>query len=288
MSKPEMRLLKGSHLNINAAVWEGGSPVVLCLHGITANCRSWDPIAEALSPDYRVIAVDLRGRGLSDKPDKGYGPENHILDMISIMDDLGLQKVLLMGHSLGAFISLMFAATHPDRVEKLVLVDGAGELSKTQMDQVFAGIKPALDRLNMRFPDEKAYMDFMKAGPAVQPWQPNIEAYYRHEIETDTNGVHTNIDPAHIAEEAENVRKINCAALYSRVLCPVLILRAGQGLMSQDDLLLPEDVIQKMVEQIPDAQRFDVKGTNHYGILFQPHPERDRAVRAFFTRTETD
>lgn len=282
MIEPEMRLFQGHDLEINAAVWEGGPSTVLCLHGITANCRTWDLVANALSPEYRVIAVDLRGRGLSDKPDAGYSPENHIRDILSLMDGLGLEKVMVMGHSLGAFISLMFAATHPGRVEKLVLVDGAGDLDEAQMDKVFSGIKPALDRLEMRFPTEDAYMDFMKAGPAVQPWQPNIEAYYRHEMETGEDGVKTNINPAHIAEEAGNVRKLDCAALYGRVQCPVLILRADQGLLQADDLLLPEDAIEKMVDQIPQAERFDVSGTNHYGILFQPHGDRDRAVREFF------
>lgn len=282
MTKPEMHQFQGDHIKINAAVWEGGSPTVICLHGITANCRAWDLIAQSLSPEYRVIATDLRGRGSSEKPDTGYAPEYHIRDILRIMDDLALEKVLLMGHSLGAFISLMFAAHHPDRVEKLVLVDGAGDLNKQQMDRVFVGIKPALDRLEMRFENEDTYLEFMKKGRAVQPWQPNIEAYYRHEMEVSPKGVTTNIEVAHIAEEAGNVRKIDCAALYDKVVCPTLILRADQGLISQDDLLLPEDVIGTMLGQIPDVKRFDVQGTNHYGILFQPHPERDKAIRDFF------
>jgi hypothetical protein len=61
----------------------------------------------------------------------------------------------------------------------------------------------------------------------------------------------------------------------------VLILRAPNGLLSQKDLLLPENVIDKMVREIPDVQRFDVQGTNHYGIVFQPHEARDAAIRKF-------
>lgn len=79
--------------------------------------------------------------------EKESAPEYHMKDIIAVMDDLNLEKIMLMGHSLGAFISLMFAAHHPDRVEKVVLVDGAGDLSQEQLDQVFVGIKPALDRL---------------------------------------------------------------------------------------------------------------------------------------------
>jgi pimeloyl-ACP methyl ester carboxylesterase len=281
MNEPEMVRCKGDNVTINLAQWQGGSKPIFCLHGITANCRCWDLMAASLSPDYRVLAMDLRGRGLSEKPDSGYSPDQHIRDIISVMDDLNIEKIFLMGHSLGAFISLVFAARHPDRVAKLILVDGAGDLNQTQMDQVFAGIQASLDRLGKIFPSEKAYLDHMKAAPYVQPWQPQIETYYTYEIEEVEDGVRTNINPAHIAEEAENVRKIDCASLYGQVRCPVLILRATQGLLSQDDLLLPEDVAAKMVAQVPDARLYNVEGMNHYGIVFQPHQGRDDVVREF-------
>ncbi|THB74297.1 MAG: alpha/beta hydrolase [Desulfobacteraceae bacterium] len=276
-----MRLLKGDNLKINAAFYGSGEKTILCVHGITANCRAWDIPASSLSSDYQVVAMDLRGRGGSDKPDTGYSPEHHIKDMIALLNDLGIDKICLMGHSLGAFISLVFAAQHPERLEKLVIVDGAGDLSPDQMDQVFVGIKPALDRLEKTFSSETDYLDQMKAAPWIQPWLPNIEAYYRHEIESLESGVRTNINPMHIKEESANVRKIDCATLYEKVQCPTLILRATQGLLSRYDMLLPEDAVERMVEKIPDARRFDVKGTNHYGILFQPHTERDSALKEF-------
>jgi pimeloyl-ACP methyl ester carboxylesterase len=283
MNEPIMKRLQGDNLKINAAFWKGGSKTILCLHGITANCRSWDLMANALSPEYNIIAIDLRGRGKSDKPEKGYSPDNHIQDIICLMDDLNIEKLILMGHSLGAFISLLFAARYSERVEKLILVDGAGDLTKAQMDQVFDGIKPALDRLTQAFDSVEAYIENMKSAPYIHPWLPNIEAYYKYEIEEvkDSVKVKTNINPAHIQEEAQNVRKIDCASLYNDVSCPVLILRAAQGLLSQKDLLLPEDVIETMVRLIPDATRFDVKGVNHYGIIFQPHEERDEAIQSF-------
>lgn len=282
--EPEMLQCKGDKVKINAALWKGRGKTILCLHGITANCRSWDMLASSLAPEYQVLAVDLRGRGLSGKPHSGYSPEHHIKDILSVMEDLDIERIFLMGHSLGAFISLMFAAQLPERVEKLILVDGAGDLDKAQMDQVFVGIQPALDRLGKVFPSEKAYLDQMKTAPYMRPWLPNIETYYTYEIEEIEDGVKTNIDPAHIMEESQNVRKIDCAQLYGRVRCPVLILRATQGLLSQDDLLLPPDVAGKMIEQIPDARLFNVEGMNHYGIVFQWHPERDKVVRGFLAR----
>lgn len=281
MVEPKMKKVKGEGIMINVAVWEGSGRPILCVHGITANCRCWDLLSSALAPEYNVMAMDLRGRGRSDKPDSGYSLDHHIRDIHCLLNDLNIKKAVIMGHSLGAFIGLAFAAEYPERIDRLILVDGGGDLSKEQMDKVFAGIKPALDRLEMIFPSEEAYLKVMSAPPYIQPWSPAIETYYRYEIEPTEGGVHTNIKPAHIQEEAANIRKVACANFYSKVNCKVLILRAPNGLLSKDDILLPEKVIAQMLCEMPTSKRFDVEGLNHYGIVFQPHEARDRTIRDF-------
>jgi pimeloyl-ACP methyl ester carboxylesterase len=281
MAEPIIKTVRGDGVNINLAVWgEEGKPI-LCIHGITANCRCWDHLAAALAPPYHVMAMDLRGRGCSDRPATGYSLDHHVRDINGLMDDLNLDQAAIMGHSLGAFIGLAFAAQYPQRTERLILVDGGGDLSKEQMDKVFIGIKPALDRLEMIFPSEEIYLEKMRSAPYIQPWSSVIETYYRYEIEPTEGGVHTNIQPAHIEEEAAHIRKVACATFYPEVNCKVLILRAPKGLLSQEDILLPEDVIEKMIAEIPDARCFEVEGLNHYGIVFQPHEARDRALREF-------
>jgi len=281
MTEPIMKKARGDGLQINLAIWPGAAGPILCVHGITANCRCWDVLAQALTPDYHVIAMDLRGRGQSEKPSAGYALDYHLRDINCLLDDLQLERAVIMGHSLGAFIGLAFAAQYPQRTERLILVDGAGDLSTGQMNKVFVGIKPALDRLGQIFPSADAYLDKMKQAPYLHPWTSAVETYCRYEIEAVDGGVRTNIDPAHIQQEAANVRKMDCASFYPGLQCKVLILRAPNGLLSQDDLLLPEDVVQKMTGQIPHARRFDVAGANHYGILFKPHEARDQAIREF-------
>ena len=285
MAEPIMQTVKGDGLNINLAVWEGQGQPILCIHGITANCRCWDTLAQSLAPENHMIAMDLRGRGRSDRPSRDYALEYHLKDINCLLDDLGLERAVLMGHSLGAFIGLAFAAEYPGRVNRLILVDGGGDLSSEQMEKVFAGIKPALDRLGVVFPSAEAYLEKMSAAPYIQPWSEATETYYRYEIETVEGGVRTNISPVHIQEEAENIRKVDCATYYPRLECEVLILRATNGLLSHDDILLPEDVIDRMTQEIPRVQRFDVEGMNHYGIIFQPHAARDQAVREFLNKS---
>jgi len=281
MTEPIMQRVNGDGVRINLAAWQATGRPILCVHGITANCRCWDLMAEALLPDYRVIAMDLRGRGQSDKPSQGYSLDHHLQDINCLLDDLQIDRAVIMGHSLGAFIGLAFAARYPQRVDRLILVDGAGDLSPEQFEEVFIAIKPALDRLGRVFASADDYLNKMKAAPYMHPWSPVIETYYRYELEAVEGGVRTNIDPAHIQEEAANIRKVDCASFYPKIKSKVLILRAPNGLLSRKDLLLPEDVIARMIREIPDARRFDVEGVNHYGIVFQPHAARDQAIREF-------
>jgi pimeloyl-ACP methyl ester carboxylesterase len=281
MHDPIMITGRGDGLKIRLALWSGGGQNILCVHGITANCRCWDVIAAALAPKYRVLAMDLRGRGHSDKPKSGYSVEHHCRDMAALVEDLKLVRPVVMGHSLGAFISLAFAARYPDLVDRIILVDGGGDLSKEQMDKVFSGIKPALDRLGKVFPSAEAYMESMRQAPYLQPWSPALETYYRYEIVEVKGGVRTNIDPAHIQEEAENVRKMVAASLYPKVTCRVLILRATEGLLARDDILIPKPVAERMVREIPKARAVDIDGTNHYGIIFRPSAVRDKAIIDF-------
>ena len=104
MTEPLMKQVKGDGVQINLAVWEGKGKPILCVHGITANCRCWEVLASALVPQYNLMAMDLRGRGRSDKPDTGYSLDHHIRDIDCLLDDLDINQVVIMGHSLGAFI----------------------------------------------------------------------------------------------------------------------------------------------------------------------------------------
>jgi pimeloyl-ACP methyl ester carboxylesterase len=284
MTEPKLIKTNGDGIKIQLAIWEGKGKPILCIHGITANSRFWDCLASALSPQHKVLAMDLRGRGLSDKPPTGYSIEHHCKDILALMNDQNLQRPVLMGHSLGAFISLVFAAQYPEKVDRLILVDGGGRLSETQMAKVFAGIKPSLDRLGKTFPSFEDYISQMKQAPYLQPWNSYMEIYFRYEVENVKGGIRSRVHPKHIEEEAKNLGKVDSRKFYKKVKAPTLILRATKGMLAQDDLLLPENVVERMVRQIPNAKRVDIGGTNHYSILFQPNQIRDQTILEFLAK----
>jgi len=284
MTEPKMIKANGDGIKIQLAVWEGKGKQILCIHGITANSRFWDCLASALAPHHRVIAMDLRGRGLSDKPPTGYSIEYHCKDILALMNDRGLERPVLMGHSLGAFISLVFSAKYPQRVDRLILVDGGGKLTKTQMNKVFTGIKPSLDRLGKTFPSFEDYISQMKQAPYLQPWNSYMETYFHYEVEKVKGGLRSRVHPNHIEEEAKNLGKVDSRQFYKKVTSPTLILRATKGLLAKDDLVLPKDVAEHMVREIQNATKVDLKGTNHYSILFQPNKKRDQTILKFLNQ----
>jgi pimeloyl-ACP methyl ester carboxylesterase len=283
MTELIMKRVKGDGVEIQMAIWEGEGEDILCVHGLTANCRCWDEMASCLTPAHSFLAMDLRGRGLSDKPSAGYSVQHHIRDIYCLLDDMGLKQVVLMGHSLGAYISLAFASQYPDRTQKIILIDGGGQLTEDQWDKVDLAIKPSLDRLGQVFPSFEDYVALLKLAPILQPWTPAIEVYFRYESENVEGGVRSRIDPAHIQEEMQNMRRVVPSNFYPKVACPVLILRATDGIPNPDDLILPGAVVERMLSEIANAQCVDISGTNHYSIVLQPNEQRDEAILDFLT-----
>jgi pimeloyl-ACP methyl ester carboxylesterase len=81
--------------------WPGRGPAIAGVHGLTANHACWESLAAVLAPSYRLLAYDLRGRGDSDKPEKGYRLEEHARDLAGLLDHYGIRRAVVMGHSLG-------------------------------------------------------------------------------------------------------------------------------------------------------------------------------------------
>ncbi len=284
--QPRMITTRGDGVDLRCAVWEGQGPTLLAVHGLTANSRCWDTLAGALVPGYRLLAPDLRGRGGSGHPERGYSLEHHLGDLLALQENLHPAPLVLVGHSLGAFISLAFAARHPHRVRGLVLVDGGGRLAPEEMRAVTAAIMPSLERLGRVFPSVEAYLAAMSRFPALQPWNAALETCFRYELEAVEAGVRCNIQAAHILEEAAHLQTADVTVCYPAIACPTLILRAACGVFQEGDRLLPKPALERMLAAIPGARCVEVAGVNHYGIVFQPHPVRDDALREFLGRLE--
>lgn len=102
-----------------------GAPAIVLVHGLTGNGMNWVRVANALRDRYDVILPDTRGHGLSDAPESGYTVEERAADIAALIDALGLDRPVLIGHSMGGQAAAAAAALFPDKVRALVLEDPA-------------------------------------------------------------------------------------------------------------------------------------------------------------------
>lgn len=103
------------------------APAIILLHGSNADLHTWEPWAQALKGQYRVIRFDQVGHGLTGPdPKHDYSRDNYVADILEVADALGLKQFVLGGNSMGGKHALAFAVAHPERLTGLVLVDGSG------------------------------------------------------------------------------------------------------------------------------------------------------------------
>lgn len=99
------------------------APTLVLLHGIGSRAVSWWSVVDALAAHFRLIAPDLRGHGASAKPATGYLLPDYAADLAGLLPALGLERPLLLGHSLGGLIALHWAVAHPDTATAIALED---------------------------------------------------------------------------------------------------------------------------------------------------------------------
>ncbi|HYO20385.1 MAG TPA: alpha/beta fold hydrolase [Dermatophilaceae bacterium] len=104
----------------------GRGPAILFIHGLTGSQRNWAHLVDAMNSDHRVLAPDLFGHGASAKPMGDYSLGAHAAIMRDLLDQLGIERVTLVGHSFGGGIAMQFSYLFPERVDRLVLVASGG------------------------------------------------------------------------------------------------------------------------------------------------------------------
>ena len=257
--------------SLRTGQWGGAGPTVLAVHGITATHMAWLEVAQQL-PDVTLLAPDLRGRGRSAHLPGPYGFAAHVADLVALLDAVGCERVVVVGHSMGGFVAVDLAARHPDRVSRLVLVDGGLPTGRPE-DPVPAGgldavLGPAAARLAMTFPSREAYRDFWRAHPAIGPiWGPSVEAYVDYDLVGEPPELRSScVEEAMRFDGAEVVDHAAATAALRRVTAPIAFLRAERGLLDGPPFY-PEDAVARWLHGSPVVEARTVSDTNHYSLV---------------------
>jgi lipase len=257
--------------SMRVARWGGTGPTVVALHGITATHMAWLEVANRL-PDVTLLAPDLRGRGRSAHLPGPYGFDAHAADIIALLDAVGCERVVVVGHSMGGFAAVRLAAIHPDRVSRLVLVDGGLPTGRPEDPMPDGGIDAALGpagaRLAMTFPSRQAYRDFWRAHPAIGPmWGPAVEAYVDYDLVGEPPELRSSCrQEAMRVDGAEVLDHAGATATLRRVTAPIIFLRAVRGLLDGPPFY-SEEAVGRWLSGTPAVETTTVPDTNHYSVV---------------------
>ncbi len=250
---------QGSH---TLAYTEWGEPdnskVLICLHGLTRNGRDFDTLASVLSTDYRVLCIDIAGRGQSDwlSQPENYTYETYVTDMLVLLEHLHLTKIDLVGTSMGGLIGMFLAARPASPISKLVINDIGALVPKT-------GLQRIAKYLNQPRPQFATLQEVEKYCRIVHMLFGNLtnvqwQHLAKHSVKAVTGGGYRlRYDPAIAIPFKGELEDIDLWSIWEQVRCPVLVLHGEKS-----DLLSPQ-IIQKMQAKHPLTQTVTFPEVGH-------------------------
>lgn len=249
----------------------GTGSTVLLLHGLAGHAGEWFETASWLTGTHRVIALDARGHGASERHPVDVSPAAQLADVAFVIERLASGPVVLVGQSLGGVTALMVAAQHPDCVRSLVLAD-AFPGDGGDGDAAAQSIGAALRGWPMPFASQEAAASFFRerfgGDLAGRAWADGLEQA--------ADGWRPRFDIDVMVETLREAHIHSTWADWESVCCPVLVVRAGHGLLSPDRA-------RGMLARLPRARIVELPGAQH--DLHLDRPAEWRAVLSDFLAT---
>lgn len=251
-----------------------GQPVVMLLHGLTQQAHVFDAIAAKLAESFHVYALDVRGRGESEWGDPGsYTMPTYVEDLEAVREALGLQRLALVGTSMGGLISLYYAARYREWVSAVVLNDVGPEIDPAGLQRIQATVGNAPEA----FKDLKAVAKYYREENAAvlgRRSDDEVLEYARWHVRMSDSGLYVwKMDPAIRQPQPGAALPGDPWEAYRAIRCPVLILR---GVTSD---VLSAETAKRMCEALPGTRLVEVPGVGHAPSLAEP--EASAALQAF-------
>ena len=264
--------ISGDDVELAFGYWPGSGAPVIAIHGLTASFISFIGVAERLAGRRPLFALDLRGRGDSEKPDGPYGMAQHARDVAAAMQTLGLGPSVIVGHSMGAFVATALAAQNPELVSGIIMIDGGyvpdlpvGVDSTKMLDATLA---LRISQLRQTYESRQAFMEFWRQQPNFPPedWNAWTESFLDYEVTGDTT-----VRPKASAEGvridvAEAFKKDEIIDRLKSVKIPVLLVRAEAGFEPNRPPIFPDSVMPAFRECLPDMKEEMITGTTHFTV----------------------
>ncbi|MDQ3074236.1 MAG: alpha/beta hydrolase [Pseudomonadota bacterium] len=258
-------------------------PPILCIPGLTRNARDFEPVADRYAGPWRVIAINLRGRGGSgsDPDPANYQPKTYVADVMKLLDQLGIADAVFFGTSLGGLCTMLLAASDPERIAGALLNDIGPVIDQAGIDRI--GSYVGQDKRYASW-DEAAGDARERHGATFARWGPGEwERYVRRICREEKGEVRFDYDMkiADNFQRAAGSPQIDARPFYKALDGrPVTILRGEHS-----DLLSAETAA-AMVAALDDAELVTVPHVGHTPNLEEPesHAAIDRLLARVLAR----
>jgi 2-succinyl-6-hydroxy-2,4-cyclohexadiene-1-carboxylate synthase len=232
---------------------ETDKPVILCLHGRWGRAEVWVDFIRYYGRQYRIIAPDQRGHGLSSKPDSDYTGEEMAGDINQLLDFLKLESVILVGHSMGGQVAGYFAALYPERVKALAILDkSAGGLAQRVVTQDKTQlVDPLTKEWPLPFSSLNEAMNFIKQfTDSSLSYQ-----YFMNSLIETAEGYQMMFSSK--AMDANIKSDVEWFELLPAFRCPVILIRAKGG------VAVPDKDFTRMQTLIPNCIAREMSHSDH-------------------------
>ncbi|HMJ37109.1 MAG TPA: alpha/beta hydrolase [Baekduia sp.] len=281
----------GGALNVACAgrAPDDSEAVVLAVHGVTASHMTWRTVARQLAarPGACLVAPDLRGRGRSATLPGPYGLATHMDDLTAVLDHVGVQRAVLVGHSMGAHLVARLSAEQPERAAGLVLLDGGlpcpAPVHESDAEPEDADLTPGRTETPCASADD--YLADWRAHPAFKDaWDDDVDAYARYDMAHDGRAACCVVrDEAVMADSFDLLFDGVTSKAITRVRTPTRLLRAPRGPLDDDCPVIPREYLDEFAAGHPHLDVEHVPGTNHYTIVLGNSPGPARVATAIET-----
>jgi lipase len=278
MSLPTQRIMvpvKGGDLSVFQYGDGIGEPVLL-IHGVTSSNRAFQLFADSLIARGKApFAVDLRGRGDSNTLPGPFGMATHAQDLAVVIDHFGWKNPDVIGHSMGAFVTVALIGLYPDKVGNVVFADGGVPLplpTGMTVEQVMPFVLgPAMARLAMTFESKDAYRNYWKAQAAfAKGWSAVLDEYVDYDLRGTEPTMTAATNPVAVEEDS---RDLFGDDLIVRSLIGLkkqsLFIKAERGLQNEENGLYPMPVLDAVLPAYPQLKLEFLADCNHYDMFLE-------------------
>lgn len=223
---PAEKWIDVGRLSMRYLDWGGEGPAIVALHGLASSGHWYEFVARPLSADFRIIAPDQRGHGQTTQASSGYDWPTLASDVASLMDLLGVERATVLGHSWGGHVASSVAAHHPERVAKLVMIDGGFLDARVGAEATWESFSDRVRPRNVTG-DRGEFLDRLRTQLA-DCWSDDLERVVQTMVFEDKEGqIQDILRPDNHAQVIRTMWDYPPAAVLPKVECPTLIVPAG-------------------------------------------------------------